>query len=123
MLFLTPTFGSYQKERNLFKVNITKDNFRHRVISLTHELGRAASFLDNFQKIEIWFRRKESTASKGESSGSRQILLESFKRTLQANLGKVLLFAFRDIIFKKELYRQSQHDLSKLYVQAFNRCF
>jgi len=43
------------------------------------------------------------------------LLKKVSKELCQANLGKVLLFAFRDIILEKELYWQPQQDLSKLY--------
>jgi len=114
---------NYEKETDSFKITIERrENKRHRIVDLIHELGHVIDYLMCFKRgispLERGGYIREREAARIEFALLKKVSPDLYK----ASLAGVLL-TLRRVLFEIELYKNPDQDLSKLYAETFNRCF
>lgn len=111
------------EDTGTYKITIDKSvNNRHKIIDLFHELSHLLVYLrktssgKSIEERGQYFRERE--ALKIELENSRNISEELYNSLF----GEFLKVYWR-VLFELELYKEPDQDLSKLYADAFNRCY
>lgn len=109
----------YSEDTERFVITLQKDsNKRHQLMDLVHELSHMLVYLKfgDAKEKGLYGREKETLEIETE------ILKDVSQELYSALFGEFLKVYWR-VFFEIELYKNPKENLSKLYAEAFNKCF